>query len=205
MNRFSGHFILLLTLLAGGCQVAGFVANAVGPPPVEAVYAPPKSPMLVLAENYANPSVGAIEAEQLERFVILELQAHGVAPMADYEKVYELRAADPRKFRSTPIDELGRLAGAAQVLYLSLQVSSTDVGQSSEVFQGRGAATVRVVDVETGQTVWPGEGSEGYPVRQDSQLVRAQPGVDDASVRRAVQQGLAEQIVKLFYKHEAEE
>jgi hypothetical protein len=142
-----------------------------------------------------------VEAEQLERFVIEELKARSVAPLADCQTVYELRVAQPAKFRSMSIDQLGAFAGASQVLYINLELSATDVGQNSEVYKGQGAALVRVVDVSSGQTVWPDEGSDGYPVRQDAQLVRLRPGVTEASVRRQIQQGLAIQIVQQFYKY----
>src|SRR5687768_4069786 len=62
-----------LGLSLPGCQYAGVVAHVIGPPAVEPLYVPAQTPMLVLAENYADPSVGALEAEQLERFVIDEL------------------------------------------------------------------------------------------------------------------------------------
>ena len=182
----------------------GAIAHVAGPPPVEPLYVPAQTPMLVLAENYANPSANTVDAEQLERFVIDELVAHAVAPMADYERVYDLRASQPRQFRAKSIDELGRFAGAAQVLYINVQLATTDVGQGSEVFQGSGSAVVRIVDVETGRTLWPEEGSDGYPVGEQSQLVRARPGIDDASVRRDVQRAMADQIAKLFYKYKPE-
>jgi hypothetical protein len=204
-----GHFLVIgisaLGLCLAGCQAAGVVAHIMGPPAVEPLYVPAKTPMLVLAENYADPTSGQVEAEQLERFVIEELSAHDVAPMADCERVYELRAAEPREYRAKSIDQLGAFAGAAQVLYINLQMSTTDIGQGSEVFHGRGSAMVRIVDVETGRTLWPEEGSDGYRVSEDSHLVRARPGVDDASVRRDVQHSLADQIGKLFYKYKPDE
>jgi hypothetical protein len=184
--------------------VIGAAAYVVGPPAVEPLYVPAQTPMLVLAENYADPSSSTVDGEQLERFVIDELRAHNVAPIADCEKVWALRAAQPQQYRAKSIDQLGRIAGAAQVLYINLRVGGTYVGQGSDVYQGRGSALVRIVDVETGQTLWPLEGTEGYPITQDSRLVRARPGVDDASVRRDVQRGLADQIAKLFYKYKPE-
>ena len=204
-----GHLLVIAIwslglLCAPGCQVAGVVAHVVGPPAVEPLYVPAKTPMLVLAENYADPSASEVGAEQLERFVIDELRAHDVAPIADCEKVWALRAAEPQQYRAKSIDQLGRIADAAQVLYINLRVGSTYVGQSSEVYQGRGSALVRIVDVASGQTLWPVDGTEGYPITQDSQLVRARPGVNDASVRRDVQRGLADQIAKLFYSYKPE-
>jgi hypothetical protein len=204
-----GHLLCIgissLGICLPGCQYAGVVAHIIGPPAVEPLYVPAQTPMLVLAENYANPSAGQDAAEQLERFVIDELVAHGVAPMADYERVYDLRASHPREFRAKSIDQLGQLAGAAQVLYINLQLDTSDVGQGSDVFQGRGSAVVRIVDAETGQTLWPEEGSDGYPVGQQSQYERARPGVNSESVRRGVQKSIADQIGKLFYKYKPDE
>ena len=103
------------------------------------------------------------------------------------------------------IDQLGQIAGAAQVLYINLHLDSSDVGQGSDVFQGSGSAVVRIVDAETGETLWPEEGSDGYSVGQESQLERARPGVNSESVRRGVQMSIADQIAKLFYKYKPDE
>jgi hypothetical protein len=207
--RFAACGLRLLALAAvlacaPGCEIAGVVAHAIGPPAVEALYTPAQTPMLVLAENFANPSSGQIEAEQLERFVIDELTAHAVAPMADYEAVYSLRANEPARFRAMSIDQLGKLAGAAQVLYINLQLSTTAVAENAEAFQGSASVTVRIIDVETGRTLWPEQGSEGYPLHEDSRMVRKQPGVNDAAVRRDLQRSLAYQIGQLFYKYKPE-
>ena len=195
------RLVVLFPLLLCGCNVIGAAAFVVGPPDVEPLYVPAKTPMLVLAENYAELSGTTVDGEQLERFVIEELQAHDVAPIADCGKVYTLRAGEPQQYRTKSIDQLGRLAGAAQVLYINLNSSSTYVGQSSDMYQGRGSALVRIVDVETGQTLWPADVPEGFAVGQDLRPVRARPGVDDISVRREVMHGLADQIGKLFYKY----
>ena len=194
-------FIFLIPLLLSGCNVIGAVAQVVGPPDVQPLYVPEQTPMLVLAEDYSDPSASTVDAEQLERFLTEELLAHGVAPIAECEKVYTLRAAQPQEYRTKSIDQLGRLAGAAQVLYINLHAGGTYVGQGAEVYQGRASALVRVVDAETGQTLWPTDAPEGFALGQDSRLVRARPGVTDATVRRDVQRALADQIAKLFYKY----
>src|SRR5262245_15230609 len=113
-------FVVLFPLLLSGCNVVGAVAHVVGPPDVQPLYVPEKTPMLVLAENYADMSGTTVDGEQLERFVIEELQVHDVAPIADCDKVYTLRAAEPQQYRRQSIDQLGRIAGAAQVLYINL-------------------------------------------------------------------------------------
>lgn len=189
----------------GGCNIIGAAAYVVGPPDVKPVYVPEKTPMLVLAEDYATPGSASLAAEQLERHVIAELQTHDIAPPADGEKVYELRVANPAKFRSMSITALGRLAAASQVLYISTHVDTGDVAAGAGVLRGQGGAVVRIVDVASGETLWPVNESRGYPVMYETRFIQQQPGVDPSSVQRRIQESLADQIVKLFYKHKPDE
>jgi hypothetical protein len=188
-----------------GCNVIGAAAYVIGPPAVEPLYVPDPTPMLVLAENYNSPAAPSLNAEQLERFVMDELQKHDIAPMADYEKVYELRSADPETFRSMSIAALGRLANAAQVLYIDTQADSAEVAPGSGMLKGQAFARVRIVDAQNGRTLWPDDGSPGHAVQYETKFTQASGPGDRAALDRAIQQALADRIVKLFHKYSPDE
>lgn len=202
-----GPILLGMSALAGGCTWIGAAAYVIGPPVVKPRYVPAQTPMLVLADDYSAPGATSLEAEQLERHVIVELIKHEIAPMANNEKVYELRVAEPEKFRTMSIATLGQLAGASQVLYINMAVGAGELAANTTMFKGQGAAYVRVVDVASGHTLWPINESRGYPVAFTTKLIQSTPKakVDETSVQRKIQAALADQIVKLFYRYQPEE
>jgi hypothetical protein len=194
--------LLGVLLLASGCNVIGAAAYVIGPPAVEPEYVPAQEPMLVLAENYGNPTSASLAAEQLERMVIEELKLHAIAPIApDSDRVYELRVAEPQRFRGMSVAALGRLAGAAQVLYLNLQVDSSDIAPGAHMLKGQASASVKIVDVATGDTLWPLDMAGGYPVAYETRFTRAGEAVNASTIQRGAQAGLTDRIVKLFYKY----
>src|SRR4051794_26778835 len=62
--------ILVSILVATGCSTAGVLTHKLrGPPPVPAQYTPKQEPMLVLVENYRNPSATIADAQRLEDLI----------------------------------------------------------------------------------------------------------------------------------------
>ena len=190
-----------LLLICAGCNVVGAVAyKVVGPPDVPAKYVPQRTPIVVIAETYRDLSSTAIQAEQLARYVADELVMHDVAPVVDPSLVLDLQAKDRQKFRRMSITEIGREVGAAQVLYINILKSDSRTAQGTDILRGEVSARVKLVDVASGVTLWPEDSAEGYPVAGKTPYVRSGDGVDEVSVNQSLQQALAEQIGKLFYK-----
>jgi hypothetical protein len=185
----------------GGCAAAGIVAN-VFPQYEEAEYVPPHEPMLVLCENYRDPGATYVDAEQLEQLLAHEVTAHDVAPIVGADALADLRGSRPGEFAKMSVTQVGRALGASQVLYVSMERSGVYVAEASEMLKGTSAARVKLIDVASGATVWPGESPEGRFVGVDSPMIRTSETATAASVRTGLQHALADKIAKFFYKYE---
>src|SRR6185436_18364514 len=84
--------ICLLSFHLSGCALIEAVGSKVAPKQIEAQYTPPQKPMLVLVENYRDPSATQIEGEMLTRYLIDELTAHHVAPVIEFDSLAALRS-----------------------------------------------------------------------------------------------------------------
>jgi hypothetical protein len=203
------HVLLVIACIPGclwlaGCNIISAVAIVAGRPPVDPEFVPPQTPMLVLAENYSSHGP-SLQAEQLERHVTAELIRYNIAPIAENTAVYELRVADPEKFRKMSITALGKLANASQVLYISTQMDAGDIAAGAGMYKGQGSAYVRVVDVASGATLWPDDGSKGFPVRVETKFSHS-PGADpQGKIEHSLQADLAVQIVRLFRRYKPDD
>jgi hypothetical protein len=196
--------VILIGLLSG-CSAVGAIAYKIhGPEAIAAKYVPDRQPMLILVENFRRPSAAFTDAEILTRYLADELSNHDVAPLVDQSKVQELRADKPEEFGKMSIAAIGRTAGAKQVLYVQIVESDVQRLAGADTLQGRAAVRVRIVDAATGESRWPADLAEGYPLSYGTQL-----GGGDVSnvmkVRQQIYQVLAGSIAKLFYKWKPED
>jgi hypothetical protein len=196
-------FIILLSLLSlAGCNILGIVAyKASGPPPVPAQYVPAWEPLVVMVENPRNPSAVRLDADRLSRHITEQLRSHQVAPLVETKTLADLRDADPGKFRRMAITSVGKSVGARQVIYVNLARFDVESAMASEMLKGSAEASVRVVDTETGDTLWPPDSAEGYPLSFETGFVRtnAAGGVTEVTVRDEMCRTMADQVAKLFY------
>jgi hypothetical protein len=201
------HSAFIILFLLPGCSLVGAIADkTAGGQQEPAKFEPDKlAPMVVVAENWSNPSDSDIETEQLSRFVYNELEDHKVAPQIDPVRVIDLRSQDAEKFRAMSVPQIGRWVGARQVLY----INETDTGLSapigSQAVSGGCTAHVKLIDVASGQTTWPPDQASGYTITADTNDIPQGTNTDEASVRQALQRVVAERIARLFYKHDVED
>jgi hypothetical protein len=203
VNRRS-TLLLMFSCALCGCSVAGVAAyKLAGPPKNPAKYTPAQTPMLVLVENYQQETATHPQADILARDLFAVLNDHGVAPLIPPEKLQELRDAKPIEFPKMPINRIGREVEAAQVLYVELKGSEAHPLAGGEGYQGQVSAIVKVVDVASGNTLWP-DSAGGYPVAASTKV-----GIDAAKSPGAVQHKLyvqlADEIGRLFYKWSPED
>jgi PBP1b-binding outer membrane lipoprotein LpoB len=200
MNR--PILLLLVPILLSGCAVVGAAADKVmGPSEVKAKYVPPQEPMLVIAESFQHPSETMVESEQLVQKVAEQLKEHKVVPLVDSAAPFNLKASKPEEYHQMTIAQIGRTLGAKQVLYIDIAESNVFVAQASEMLKGKAVVRVRVVDAETGNTKWPEEGGEGYPLVVETPMLREGQGVDESAVRLQLQEVMGEKIAQLFYTY----
>jgi hypothetical protein len=191
--------------LLPGCSILGVAAYKLrGPAPIPAEYVPAKKPMLVLVENYEHQSSVNAHADLLGRMLMKDLDAKQVAPLVSLDKLQELRDARPGEFRTMSMSAIGREVGAEQILYVQLHNSDVTPMSGSNTLTGQSAASVKVVDVATGDTLWPGGGDEvGYPVAAATRL-GSDNGGNVQDVRQRMYFQLSNKIARLFYKWQPE-
>jgi hypothetical protein len=204
MNKYGYSRLACCTVMAGllslsGCNVLSALSyKTFGPPKIPAEYAPPQVPMLVLAESYHQANDLQPYADQLTSLVHRDLKDHKVAPLVDEDKLIALRAAKGRAFQQLKIPEVGKAVGARQVLYIDLQECNFAEIAASEVFQGSIRAKVRVVDVATGETKWPGVG-DGKPFAAKTEFARRDARDTPLAVRNLMLEDLAMAISNQFH------
>jgi len=193
-------------IASGGCKAAAVaVAKTVGES-VDAKYVPKKDdPILVVAENYQNPGANALESEQLARYVSRGLAKKKVAPLIDPTLVMDLRTKDPDAFRKMTITQIGEKLGAKQVLYISILVDGIQDTTGAEFRRGEASALVKIVDVSTGETRWPGAAASGYPIAAKTPVTKVATDAEEAALKRATQARLGGDIARLFYKYKRDE
>ncbi len=187
-------------LALAGCQAAGAAAYVLsGPPAVSAQFVPAKEPTLVLIEDYSNPSLHQTEAEQMTRCVWQDLKAHEAAPLVEMEKFQELNDKSGAKVRKMTIPQIGQAVGARQVIYVNIRRSSVQ-GNTGGTIAGTMDLRVRVVDVRTGETRWPGDAEEGYPVVVETPVVLQGDENTECSMRDQMVRSAGIQVAHLFYE-----
>lgn len=188
--------------MLSGCDLAGAVSHKfVGPPPVPAQYQPAKEPMLVLVENYHNPSASMLEAQRMAMLVGEQLRMHNVAPVVSPSRL-ETAQADPNYAKMT-IPAVGRAAGAKQVLYVNVRRFAVERTVGGEMMKGTADMTVRVVDAATGANRWPIDAG-GTPVSIATPWLRPGAGANDGALREQMSRSAADVIGKLFRKYSTE-
>lgn len=197
-------FSTLVSLLSlDGCTPAGALAyKLAGPRPIPAQYKPTKEPMLVLVENYHNPSAARLDAYQLSNRLADELRFYRVAPVVD-PSTLETVQSDPAYAKMT-IPAIGRAVGAGQILYVHVKRFAVEETVAGEMIKGTAEMTVRVVDARTGATRWPIDAS-GHPVLIAMPWQRQVDGATDVGLRDQMSRSAATYIVKLFRKYSAED
>jgi TolB-like protein len=179
------------------------VNKVVGQPPVPPRYAPDKTrPMLVLVENFRNPDSGRMDAQRVTIHLAEELKRYRIAPVVSPDDAESLRGRTD--YRGMKVQDVGRAAGARQVLYVNLQPVKVENTVAGEMLKARTEMRVRVVDVDSGQTLWPHDTPEGQALVAESPWVRSptggREGLPEPALRDQVARSAAHQIVKLFRK-----
>jgi hypothetical protein len=194
--------ILVLILIATGCTTAGALTNKLmGPPPVPAQYTPKQEPMLVLVENYRNPSATISDAQRLEDLIKEQLTQYKIAPLTDPARLDTLR--NQGGFEKLTIPAVGRACGAKQVLYVNVRKFSVEGTVAAEMLKGTADMSVRIVDAETGSNRWPTD-AVGSPVTIETPWLRTGQDANEDKLREQMASRAADFIVKLFRKYSTE-
>jgi hypothetical protein len=189
-----------------GCQIFSIMAYKTSrTPEVPAMYVPAQKPLLVLVEKSDNPGEVPIESERITRQIGAAFQENHVAPVVDPSALSELRSRNPAKYTSLTPAEAGRVVHAGQVLYVDLLDFTVEDALATELARGRVEARVRVIESSTGQTIWPLDTTQGYPIAIDTPYGQGGERQTSEQLREKMCQDLADKISRLFYKYRADE
>jgi TolB-like protein len=197
---------LIGCLAMQGCTTLGALAYKVTPPPkIQPVYTMPKEKTLVLVENYRNPGVSDQDTERLGREITDQLKKHSIAPVIDPDTLFDYRSDNGGTFDQMSIASIGQALGAKQVLYVDVVDYGGDWTLASNMLHPKATIRVRVVDVKTGNTVWPDQAARGYPMNIELQYAEIKDAGTAMDAEEAICQSTADHVAKLFYAHEEDE
>jgi hypothetical protein len=195
--------ILAACILLSGCNVVGAVGSKLfgnGDNPAE--YTPPKEqPLLVLVENYERPGELQQPSDQLATLISDKLKELKVAPIIPTEKLIAFRTERGQDYKKLKITDIGLALHAKQIVYVNLKRFDTEGLIGAKDFRGNIDVTVRVVDVDSGQTKWPtvGDGKEFNP---SSDYSPKDARDSSTTVRNTMLDDLSDNICLLFVPHE---
>jgi hypothetical protein len=195
---------LLLTALSG-CEVAGVLLHvAVGEPPINAQYVPPKEPTLIMVENYRSPDIARFDSDQIAHQVGSELKKQANMDVVSPDKIEEMREDDAHAYRQMKIAAVGKAADAKVVIYVDLVESGVTQDASAGAVHAVATARVSVIDTKSGQTLWPPDSAHGKEVSQTMEF--DQYDEDRAvAMHNQLLTKLSSKIAKLFYTWKAED
>ena len=119
--------------------------------------------------------------------------------MVDSDKLVPMREDDAARFRKMNIAAVGKAVGAKQVIYVDLVESEVRQDASAGAVNGTATARVKVVDCQTGNTLWPSDSSQGKEVTQTAQFDEMDPA-KAVAMHTEMLANLSGKIAKMFYK-----
>lgn len=193
----------------GGCQLFGFVGDiAGGTKKIKAQYElEEKKPLVVVVDDPSNQlpaeSLTGELARTVSTAIVKQKLIDKVIPPYDAERVIIKNEGN------TPLslDRIGKAVNAQQVLYLvvlNFSLSDDERANRSNIQIG-----VKLVDVDTGRTLFPPE-SSGLTMKtlkvllwtKSPDIVAHHNYADKLKVARGLVFRAGDQIAKLFYEHE---
>ena len=176
--------------------------KVLGPPDVPAKYDPKLRSLVVLVENYQG-STAYTDDELLSRYVEEGLKGNIKAPIIPSSKVRELMLSKGEAFKTMTVAEVGRAVGAQQVIWVDVGQTRIEPLLAGESMRGDVSASVKVVEAQTGQTLWPKDLAGGYALSHAVSFGAHSPN-SELEIKETLYRGIGDRIAKLFYKWKPE-
>jgi hypothetical protein len=113
--------------------------------------------------------------------------------------VRELRQEHPDAFKNSSVAAIGREVGARQILYVDVVHNEVESLMAGESLRGSVGVRIKMVNAENGETLWPIDMAEGYPLDQSVQFGKTKVS-SEMDLKQDLYASLGEKIAKLFYK-----
>jgi hypothetical protein len=202
----AASLVILLAIggaLLGGCQLIGaLAAKGMGPAATPAQYTPKKVTTLILSEHAPASGVDDVSSEDIGRRLAALWEEHKLSPLVDLSKLEEFHLRHPDEYARMSIADLGKALGAEQVLYIDVRDARVESAGGSDTIRAKATVRVRMIDVATGQTLWPQDAADGEALDSTTDYAARGDGVSESSQMEAVRSIIADKIAKLFYKHQ---
>ena len=131
-----------------------------------------------------------------------EWQQHALAPLVEADALESLRTKMGAGFKRMSISEVGRALGAEQVLYVNVKDARIEL--TGDMIRGNAKVFAKIVDVKTGEALWPAASTVGQQVDSQSEYMTRGDGIHESNVMDQTRQTIAEDLVRLFYKFSPE-
>ncbi len=202
--------MLAVTMAAGmalslaGCAIPAWFAAQFGPErKVKAEYEPPSGKtVLVLVDDMLHPVDYEPVKIQLTEMINQQLLEHKVVSKTiPYARLGEFISATPG-FNSLSVGEVGQKLGADMVLYVQIDdFGLQDSASASELWKGRLATTIRLVDVNKGR-LWPTDNPTGHMIpKSTTQTYSDSSQGRGEQISKELAADTADKIAKLFYAY----
>ncbi len=208
---------LVLTLLfAGGCEAFSAVSYAFrGGEPVKKLYQLPPGRTLVLVDTLEGPDrVNALASPTYRNIIASDIgyylekeEALPTGSIVPLRELNQLAGQLGEDYARTPIDQIGKRLGAAQVIHVMIEHSSVAV--VGNLYRPTAAGQLKVIDVNQGRRIFPsmmeleseGGGLPGH--RFATEMDPINRDATDAMIADVLTRQLAQQIgletSRLFY------
>ncbi len=212
-NRFALLCLLVLSLCCASCEAPDFAAYVIaGPPKIKAQYKLQPRQTLVIVDdpqnvlgdlNYPTVVAANVNFHLNENEVLLPEQ------IISQDHLTVLAANMGDRYRSTPIDEIGKRLKADQVIYVLIR--SVDLTDKNTYYEPTAHCDIKIIDVQTGKRLFPAppENTVAQPnapghaltVTIDKQTVDRTRRHAMSNLARALSERIGLEVAGLFFDH----
>jgi hypothetical protein len=214
MRRSAVILLLSLVVLAGmlvGCrELIMWFAMMSPPKPVPAEFEMPEDQtILVLVDAPYQQTGGMPVAAELTRALndqLTDPEIEIAKATVPYEKLMALAANTPNFFQLS-VMEVGQLTRADLVLNVVVSQFQLKEVPSDEIYEGKMAVLVKVIETRDGLKLWPKELPSGRELSVYREQEHAPYPLKDFNERytRSLCEEMADKVAKLFYEHPGRE
>lgn len=196
-----GLLLLPLVVPQAGCVGLAFIHQAFNTT-TDAEYTLEDRPTLVLVEDSSKALIDSNLPSYIAGLISGALiQNEVVKKTIPTERVTEYATKLGDVYRNTPLDQIGRDLGAAQVIYVN--VTRAELNADPGIVKPVAVAEVRVVDTAKGTRLWPVAPVVNRTIKVELKPRPLSSENDRGEIlvlRREVAQRLARDVGRLFYE-----